>query len=258
MKELVFLGLFGMLTTVFAVIAVLVFGSQELASKPAPATDVVIWSGIPTALSTFCLSYAGNVVFPHVEDSMQKPKQWSMVLICSIATITLQYAVMAIFGYVAFGPEVQNPIFNSLPNTPLKIASQVAINVHIVMAAPILLCSFGNEVEQNLKITLEHMSKFKELGYRLLTRFITIVLITVLSAFLPYFASFMNLIGSISSSLSLFIFPVIFHLKIFGWRGRKIWVYIWMAIILIVGAVSFVLGTIYSIKSFIKAINDDK
>jgi vesicular inhibitory amino acid transporter len=259
MKELIYLGIFGVLTTVFAVIVVIIVGAQKLAVEVAPQTEAVIWSGIPLALSTFSLAYAGNVVYPHVEGSMRHPKQWTRVLIAAIATITSLYVIMAAFGYAVFGTDVHSPILKNLPpKGALKIAATISINVHIIMAAPILLCAFGNEMESNLNISTATMSKTKELLCRLGTRFATIAFVTILSVFLPYFQQFVSLVGAVSSSLTLFFFPVLCHLKIFGIKGRPIWTYILMFIILAVGVLSFVLGTIDSIKDFIKAVDADK
>ncbi|KAI9296697.1 hypothetical protein K502DRAFT_323628 [Neoconidiobolus thromboides FSU 785] len=254
MKEFVWMAIFGFATTLVVLIIVMVQSIIDVTKLPiAPNRDPVVWSGIPLALTTFSISYAGNVVYPHLEGSMQNPKKWPVALAAGLGTVTIFYLCMAVFGYYAYGTGSQSPIFGNLPDNAANLSAKILIIIHVLMAAPIILCSFGLELEEILSITPERMGPVKALVLRVSTRLVTIVCLVLISMYVPFFQDFMSIIGAIFNCLIVFLIPIACNFKLFGIRNRPIWEYVIATITIIIGIVCLILGAIDSVKSLIRS-----
>ncbi|KXN74309.1 hypothetical protein CONCODRAFT_76940 [Conidiobolus coronatus NRRL 28638] len=255
MREVTALGIFGALCTLVVVVICIVRSLEdyprELAAKEVITYDIVNWSGIPLALTTIAFSFGGNAVFPHIEHAMQRPKNFAKATASSIGMVGLWYVAISIVCYFVYSNGVQSPVYESIPKDKWFVASLVIITLHVIMACPIYLCSFSLDLENAFNISTEYMTPNKERIVRISSRVITCAVITGISLVLPYFDSFMNLVGAITNGGLVFIVPPICHLKLFGFRKRPWYSYIIIAASLIIGAVCTVLGTIDAIKELV-------
>lgn len=100
-------------------------------STDPPSYKILDLSGIPTSLATISFSYGGNNVFPHIEESMQKPRHWNRVVTAAICTCAIMYFLVAFFGYLAYGDTTVNPILKVLPEGKNAICKLKYPNYHI-------------------------------------------------------------------------------------------------------------------------------
>ncbi|KAK9760729.1 hypothetical protein K7432_014933 [Basidiobolus ranarum] len=261
MKEVHLLAVFGALSTLFTVIVIVIVGLSdrnkfsEASGHDNTGHKFVIASGLPITLASISLSFGGSPVFPSIEKTMRSPKAWTPVLTLAMLTTLIMYMAAGVFSYLSYGQSTQSPVFNSFEMTGITIAARIAITLHIIFASPILLITFALDIEKYLHIDREHMGKWKEFTFRVLLRAALMVIFCLVSMFVPAIGDFMSLIGALMNTQIIFVFPVAFFLKLFGWRNVG-WVHLVLcALTMVVGWLSCVIGTIDSIKNLIHSLS---
>ncbi|GAA5795658.1 transmembrane amino acid transporter protein-domain-containing protein [Helicostylum pulchrum] len=255
MKEVAWMSAFGALATVIVVLIVLVMAAIDKPNQINMHHDAVVWDMFPIALSTISFSFGGNVVYPHVEASMKKPRDWPMVVAAGLSTCAAMYFVTAVSGYLIYGSSVVSPIYNSIPEGTARIVAIVVITLHVLMAAPILTTSFSLDIEEMFDITVERYGKVKEFLIRAAIRIATMAVIGVVACTVPHFGALMSLIGAFANCALIFIFPVVFYLKLTGVRNKPYYELAWCLLVVLLGIVGLVFGTIEAVKELIAAYN---
>ncbi|KAI8975790.1 transmembrane amino acid transporter protein-domain-containing protein [Mycotypha africana] len=253
MKEVGFLSAFGMLCTVIVVLIVLVMAVKDKPNQINVHHDNVIWDQFPIALSSIVFSFGGNPVYAHVEAGMRHPQNWNKVILAGLSTCSAIYFLTAIPGYYVYGNQAQSPIYNSIPEGGAKIASEIIITLHVLMAVPILLTSFALDLEKMFGISSFNHSRPVEFLLRFTLRMALMVIICVLAIFVPFFGDFMSLLGAFSNCALILIFPVLFYLKLTGIRNKH-WAELFLCFfVVLLGIVGLIFGT----KSAIEALISD-
>ncbi|RCH77654.1 hypothetical protein CU098_002948, partial [Rhizopus stolonifer] len=235
--------------TVVAIPFILVKSMKE--TIPQAHHDSVIWNKFPIALSTISFSFGGNAVYPHVEASMKKPQQWPRAIAAGLTTCAILYLITAVPGYYVYGDQAQSPIYNSISDGVPKIIAIVVMTFHVMSATPILLTSFALDVEEMLNVTVERFGKIKEFLIRAIIRILIMVFVGVIGAVVPHFGDLMSLIGAFANCGLIFIFPVLFYLKLTGIRNKPIYQLAWCALTVLLGVVGLIFGTIEAIEALI-------
>ncbi|RCI01698.1 hypothetical protein CU098_011204 [Rhizopus stolonifer] len=252
MKEVAFMSALGALATLIVVFIVLGVSMVDKQNSPPAHHDSVIWSEFPIALSTISFSFGGNPVYPHVEASMKKPKQWPLAVAGGLSTCAALYILTAVPGYYVYGDQVKSPIYSSISDGVPKIIAIIVMTFHVLTATPILITSFALDAEEMLGITVQRFGVWKEFVLRAIFRILVMVFVAVIGAVIPHFDDLMSLIGSFSNCGLIFIFPVIFYFKLTGFRNKPIYEIAWCFLILLLGLVGLIFGTISSIEQLIK------
>lgn len=123
MKEVTWLSILGAAATIGVVCITVGVSTADLVTKAAEITathKLVDWSKIPLSLATISFAYSGNVVYPHMEASMARPRSWARALWCALSFCFGMYMIIAMVGYLAFGAETQSPVLKNLPNGKKK------------------------------------------------------------------------------------------------------------------------------------------
>ncbi|KAI7891467.1 transmembrane amino acid transporter protein-domain-containing protein [Mucor mucedo] len=249
MKEVGFLSAFGMLATVIVVFIVLV---AALKDKPY-VTDVhhvsVIWDQFPIALSSIVFSFGGNPVYAHVEAGMKHPQNWNKVVAAGLSTCVALYFLTAIPGYYVYGDKTLSPIYDNIPEGAAKLASTIIITIHVLMACPILMTSFALDLEKLCGISSFNHSRVVETLLRFTLRLVMVVVIAVIAIYVPFFGDFMSLLGAFSNCALILIFPVMFYLKLTGFRNKHWAELILCFFVVLLGIVGLIFGTISAVKA---------
>ncbi|CAI2162561.1 2171_t:CDS:2 [Funneliformis geosporum] len=174
MKEASWLGIFGALTTSLVVFVVLFASLMELPNNRDKKHQIINLRNMPITLATAFFSYGGNVIYPHVEASMEHPRAWPKVLSLATSTITFFYLLIGISAYATYGEDTLSPIYKNLPAGLTVTISVVMISIHVLMALPIFLTSFALEVEDFLSINVATLGRNREFIYRAALRIITL------------------------------------------------------------------------------------
>lgn len=201
---------------------------------------LVKWSGIPTAVSLYLVCYTAHHVFPTIYNSMKNKKHFSKILSISFALSSIIYAVVAIFGYLMYGEEVQSQITLNLPTH--NISAVIAISTTIVSPLTkyaLILSPIMEAINTRLI-----QANYKRRSLRMLTG-TGLVLGTILVALVvPLFGYVMSLIGALLSSCTSIVFPCVIYLKISkGYRRCLEFESVVLVVIIVMGLVLMVTGT---------------
>ncbi|KAL9558557.1 hypothetical protein MBANPS3_000847 [Mucor bainieri] len=253
MKEVAWLSAFGVITIVLVVLIVLVMCAIDKPNQVNVHHDAVIWDMFPIALSTISFSFGGNVIYPHVEASMKKPKDWNKVAAAGLGTCAAMYYIMAVAGYLVYGDRAESPIYNSIPDGVPKIIGIVMITLSVLVSVPLLMTSFSLDIEEMFNVTVERRGKVKEFLIRVTLRILTMAGVTVVACVVPHFGALMSLIGAFANCTLIFLFPVILYLKLTGFRNKPFYELAWCFLVCLMGIVGLVFGTIEAVKELIAA-----
>ncbi|KAJ2698863.1 hypothetical protein H4218_002988 [Coemansia sp. IMI 209128] len=261
MSEAAVMAIFGLLASVVVIVVATVMSIAQPYTKmypnePPPGEDVAIAIGIPVALSSIVFSYSGSVVYPHVEASMRKPKQWPNVVYTAMTFCMVCYLLIGVSGYWAYGDLVVSPVLDSIPTGAPATIAKVMITLHVIIAAPIMLLTFFLEVEEGWQINAERLGKKREFIVRLVYRSVVVALVCAVSLAIPYFADFLSLISSIACVTMFAILPIVCYLKLYGHKIAPWYEKIWMAIVLVIGIIASIWGSVDAIKSLIRDVQE--
>ncbi|KAF9097325.1 hypothetical protein BGX23_009173 [Mortierella sp. AD031] len=230
LKEVAITSIFGAFATIVLVV-VAVRGSILDLHNPIYADvnhSVVIFSHLPTAVASISMCFGGNVIYIHVEESMRYPRSWNRVVAIALGTCCILYLATAISGYMAYGDRAESPILNNLPKDVFTTVGTVFIIVHVLFTAPIPLTSLALEIERLVDITVDCRGMVMERVYRTILRIIIIGVCGCIACTVPYFGDFLSLLG---------------------WRHLRWYELIWCVLIVIIGIVSAIIGSIDAIKA---------
>ena len=169
-----------------------------------------------------------------------------MLLVCFVLS-TLGYALMAIFGYRMFGPDIQSQITLNLPID--KISSKVAIYTTLVNPVS-KYALMVTPITNSLKELLPRQYKNRFTNILLGT---TLVISTVIVALaIPFFGSLMSLVGAFLSVTASIILPCLCYLKISGTYRRLGCEMVAVVVMILMGVAIGVFGTFSSLKQIIE------
>ncbi|KAG0072128.1 hypothetical protein BGZ89_008025 [Linnemannia elongata] len=263
MREVAFLSIFGALSTAIVVFIVMVaaiidskdFDTVTYSDKTTGPVlhDVAIPRNLPIALATFAFSYGGNVIFPHVEESMKDKRAWNRIILWGILTVTVLYVLCSTTGYAVYGNIVQSPIYKNLPGGATRTISTIIITLHVLLAIPLFMTTFNLQIESALKLESRGLSTKTEWFYRAIIRTLSMILVATIALFFPYFGQMMSLLGALSDGMLTFVFPVVFYLKLYGIKKVGKIELVIMALIIIIGTAGSAIGTVDAVKELAKA-----
>ncbi|KAL1916516.1 uncharacterized protein VTP21DRAFT_5707 [Calcarisporiella thermophila] len=252
MREVAFMSIFGALATFITVFIVVGVSLKHLPDLPPQPTKPYDAPQLPLTLATFAFSYGGNVTFPHIEESMRNKKAWPRVITLSILSVALIYFLCSVVGYYVYGDTVKSPVYLSNPDGPAKVISIIIITVHVLLAIPLFLTSFALQIEAIFNIASPPRTRVVEFGLRAIVRIASMALAAAIACIVPHFNDVMALLGGFSDAMLTFVLPVAFYIKLFGWRSINKLELVWCIIVLVIGLIVTVFGTIDAIENLYK------
>ncbi|XP_077250678.1 amino acid transporter AVT1H-like [Tasmannia lanceolata] len=206
---------------------------------------------IPEISGLYIFSYAGHIVFPNIYKAMKDPSKFTKVSIVSFTLVTILYASLAFMGAKLFGPEVNPQITLSMPRHLLvtKIALWATVltpmTKYALEFAPIAI-----QLEHNLPA---NMSSRMKMIIRATIGSLVLIGILGLALAVPYFQHVLGLTGSLVSISISIILPCAFYMKI-CWSQISKPTLVLNAILIAIGFLFAVVGTISSSKSLIQSV----
>ncbi|KAI7872201.1 transmembrane amino acid transporter protein-domain-containing protein [Spinellus fusiger] len=252
MKEVALMSIFGTLATAIVVLVVLIEACLDQSKQFNVQHNGVVWNQFPIALSTISFSFGGNVVYPHVEASMKQRKDWNKVLGAGLLTCAVMYLIAAISGYYVYGDSVISPSYNRIPVGVGRTVAVVLMTVHVLTAAPILLTSLSLDIEEMLSITQTRLGVWRERITRGTFRLLMLTAIGTVAVFVPHFDDLMSLLGAFANCGLVMIFPILFYLRLTGIRNKPWYELVWCAIVIAIGLVGLVFGTLESVQALVE------
>ncbi|KAJ7975924.1 putative Amino acid transporter [Quillaja saponaria] len=198
---------------------------QVLGAKFLFAERTVIASnigGLPFAagMAVFCFEGFGMTLA--LQNSMKDKTTFPRLLAQAVAGITLVYVSFGFFGYMAYGDQTRDIVTLNLPRNWSSLAVQVGLCLALVFTFPIMLHPINEIVEERLKrgkklhnSNIDDSTIAGKVG-KYISRAVLVILLAVLTSFVPQFGVLASLAGSTVCALISFVLPATFHLRIFG------------------------------------------
>ncbi|XP_039133854.1 LOW QUALITY PROTEIN: amino acid transporter AVT1H [Dioscorea cayenensis subsp. rotundata] len=247
LSSISFLSFGGILMSmlIFSSVACLAAFSELKSNQTIPILQL---HKIPSISGLYIFSYAGHIVFPNIYTAMKDPSKFTKVSITSFTLVTTLYTGLAFMGAKLFGPTVSSQMTLSMPRHLIvtKIALWATVLTPMTKYA-LEFTPFAAQLDHNLP---SYMSSRMKMAIRGSIGSLLLLLILVLALSVPYFECVLSLTGSLVSVAISAIFPCAFYLKIF-WPKLTKQVVVLNGVIIIIGAVFGVIGTISSSKSLI-------
>lgn len=212
------------------------------------------WNSIPTALSLYAFCYCAHPVFPTLYTSMRNRTQFSKVLAVCFFLCTVNYALIAVLGYLMFGANLQSQITLNLPID--KISSKVAIYttlVNPIAKYALMVIPINNAIENRL------YKYMKSPRVSLLIRSSLVFSTVIVALAIPFFGYLMSLVGAFLSISASILLPCLCFLKISGSYRRFGIELMVIACIMVMGVIIMIFGTYTSVveiaRNFIAAVS---
>lgn len=252
LKEAKILSIFGVLSTVIMVTIIIFICYVDFSNlKVYPYYKFIDLPNIPIAYASISFAMSGNIIFPHIEDSMENPKNFDKVLKYSIAFITSTFSVIALIGYMAYGNMSASPIFNNMKINIFVAFALLMLTLHMIVTIPIFLTTFSSDIEETLKIN----HKINERIYRYIIRTSISFGLFFISVNLPYFPQIASLMGALCGGILVFFIPPIFYIKLFSWEYINLSDKIIIISLFVIGSFVTVIGTYQSLIDLYNAIS---
>ncbi|XP_041930403.1 proton-coupled amino acid transporter 1 isoform X1 [Alosa sapidissima] len=203
----------------------------------------------PLFFGTAIFAFEGIGVVLPLENKMQKPQNFTMVLYMGMAIVTFLYISLGTVGYLCFGENIGGSITLNLPNCWMYqiVKLLYCFGIYITYAL-----QFYVPAEILIPHAVSRVSGRLELLVDLSIRVALVTFTCALAVLIPELDLVISLVGSISSSALALIIPPLLQLLTFHNEGISCWVVLKNVLISLVGLVGFVAGTYISIEQIIK------
>lgn len=206
------------------------------------------WSGSLFAFGIAVFCYEGFGMTLTLEASMKKPHFFPKVLAQAFVSITMVYIAFGLIGYFAFLDNTKDIITLNLPNDWSTIVVKAGLCIALTFTFPVMMYPVHEMVENKL-IACAYYQRKLSARPRLCkfvldgVRSIIVLIVAVIAVMVPAFGVFISFVGSTVCAMLAFVFPALFHLRVFkGCISTWQWGVDWL---LIVGGTGFaVYGTL--------------
>jgi len=259
MKEISFLALFGVFTSATVATTIFFKGLIDGTTESVKSTDFFLGSGLPNACNTIVFSFGFHAVLPHIEMMMDKRDQFPTVSNVSCSIIFAIYSLSSAAAYYCYGDKVDtnHGILANMGDSDIVQIARALITAHVFFAYPLPLNPVCIAVESALKIS--RMTGNAELTARVFSRTMLVLLTMFVASVVPYFGDLLNIVSSVSTTCTAFIFPPVFYYVLYTRAGIEISFSekCYLLCIVTLGVLAFSVGSYYAFKGLIDSIENN-
>ena len=209
-------------------------------------------STYPSALGILVASYLSQPFVPLIEGSMRHKDKFDLLMNFSYGIMTLLNVIIGIVAYISFQPNTAEVITNNLPEGSFRRAVNVMAAVLSFTSYTLPMFTIFDIIEKsNLPCLPKDFGKSILKPSVILLRLSLISTSVIFAASFPAYTYLLAFVGSIAGISLEFIFPALFHLKIYS-RDMSWYNIAVDMVVFVVGISVSVTGAFFSGRSMIK------
>ena len=233
-------------------ITVLVYGFSQFHKWDLSAFEHFEASTYPSALGILVASYLSQPFVSLIEGSMRHKEKFNFTMNLSYGTMTLLNVIIGIVGFLSFQNETAEVITNNLPEGSFRIAVNVMAAVLSFTSYTLPMFTIFDIIEKsNLPCLPKDFGKSILKPSVILLRLSLISTSVIFAASFPAYTYLLAFVGSIAGISLEFIFPPLFHLKIY-WQDMTWCNILADTAVVVTGFVVLVSGALSSVRSIIQ------
>jgi len=172
---------------------------------------------VPIIVFAYSCSIQAVPIFNELLD--RTPRGMRKVILNGALLSFICYALMGIFGFIKYGADTQQSIFDNFDNGVASTIARALFSVSICLGMPLVVWPCKNSIFELLFSHLRRCYTDREaqlipMWMNIFTTFLLLSFAFLFSILVPNISIVFSFFGSTSSSLSCFIIPAILFLKV--------------------------------------------
>ncbi|EDO49604.1 predicted protein, partial [Nematostella vectensis] len=170
----------------------------------------------PSALGILVASYLSQPFVPVIEGSMRKKEHFNLLMNIAYTSMTVLNIIIGVVAYISFRPNTAEVITNSLPEGSFRRTINVMASLLVFTSYTLPMFTIF-DIIQNAKLPcIRHNFGASVRDPDVVAfRFSLVSASIAMAALVPRFTYMLALVGSIAGISLEFIFPSLFHVKIY-------------------------------------------
>ncbi|PZC74732.1 hypothetical protein B5X24_HaOG207309 [Helicoverpa armigera] len=162
------------------------------------------------ATGTMMFAFGGASTFPTIQNDMADKTKFGKSVQYGFLAVLILYLLVAIAGYAVYGERVLPNVALSMSATPLTLAANILMAVHLLSAFIIIINPVCQEVEELYNVPRDST------GWRMIVRVSIMLGILFIGESIPRFYTLLALVGATTIALLTYILPSVCYLKLIG------------------------------------------
>lgn len=219
MSNVAWLSLIGIVSVLVPVGSVMWYGISH--SSTWQLSSIPLWKpeGIPVAFGIVIFSNAAHSILPRLEGDMANKGKFKVMLSLSYILITCLKLGFSLCGFLSFTTSTKDLVTNNLPQGVVYYISCGFLGVNVLASYPFPVLIVVRSIEDALSPG-SVLDKLPSAVWFVCVR-VSLVLLTLGAAVLiPHFALILAFVGSMTSAITCFVLPCLFHLRLKHGRLR--------------------------------------